>query len=86
MCGAFLRAQVANPVSGQNFPPPETPQSKFFQGIADLTIPSQLWVEHIQVNEATHSFNARYWWSMNYEDARTADLIADTNSTDNCAS
>ena len=79
-------AQVANPVSGQNFPPPDTPQSERFQGVAHLVIPSQLWVEHIQVNEGTHSFDARYWWSMNYEDSRTADLIAETNSTDDCAS
>lgn len=78
-------SQVANPVSGQNFPPPETPPSQRFQGIANISIPSQLWVEHIIVHEESHSFQARYWWAMNYEDDRAADLISETNFTDDCA-
>ena len=82
---ASYHTQVANPVSGANFPPPETPQSEQFQGVSNLTISSQLWVEHIYVNEGNHSFEARYWWAMNYEDARTADQISETNSSDDCS-
>ena len=80
-----MHEQAANPVSGANFPPPETPPSQRFQGVADITVKSSLWVEYIKIDEPAHAFQARYWWAMNYPDARTQDLIAETKASDSCS-
>jgi len=83
----FLYQQywVANPISGQNFPPAEVKAAKEFLGIPDIKITSTLWVEYIRVLEGSHSFQARYWWALNYPDHRTERLIAETNASDTCA-
>lgn len=83
--GLFICEQAANPISGSNFPPPETLSSQRFQGVPDITVKSQFWVEYIRVDEPNHAFHARYWWAMNYPDYRTQDLISETNASSNCA-
>ena len=51
-----------------------------------INVTCTLCIEYIRVLEDSHSFQARYWWAMNYRDPRVAKLIAETNSSnDQCS-